>query len=247
MRFTRREWTRCSRISLAWRKACRSPRQGFRSCRTSPASACGRRGAGHAGVLGASRARDGAVRGWGAVVVCGGCAELLGARPRRGAQRDGAGVLAARRTPTLATGAARRRRLPRPHGGGAEGGAAGGAVAGRRCLGGAVDARSVAVDWAAMLRESGARRVELPTYAFQRRRYWMEGAPSRSGRGWGWRYEGPVEADRAPAGVWRSGTWLAILPAAAHEDPWVSTLVDAIEARGAKLVRVPLDGVAAVA
>ncbi|HTA14861.1 MAG TPA: SDR family NAD(P)-dependent oxidoreductase, partial [Solirubrobacteraceae bacterium] len=35
-----------------------------------------------------------------------------------------------------------------------------------------------AVGWDAMLGALGARPVELPTYAFQRRRYWLEGGPS---------------------------------------------------------------------
>ncbi|WP_280923532.1 type I polyketide synthase, partial [Streptomyces palmae] len=34
--------------------------------------------------------------------------------------------------------------------------------------------QGLAVDWAALFADSGARRVELPTYAFQRRRYWVD-------------------------------------------------------------------------
>ena len=38
------------------------------------------------------------------------------------------------------------------------------------------------VDWKGVF-ESGGRRVELPTYAWQRQRYWLESSPSRAGSG----------------------------------------------------------------
>ncbi|MFB7009864.1 MULTISPECIES: SDR family NAD(P)-dependent oxidoreductase [unclassified Streptomyces] len=43
----------------------------------------------------------------------------------------------------------------------------------------ALHAHGVPVDWRAVLAGRGGRRVALPTYAFQRRRYWLEAAPGR--------------------------------------------------------------------
>jgi acyl transferase domain-containing protein/acyl carrier protein len=42
-------------------------------------------------------------------------------------------------------------------------------------------AHGVAVDWRATIEGRGAQRVELPTYQFQRRRYWLESGTSVSG------------------------------------------------------------------
>lgn len=39
----------------------------------------------------------------------------------------------------------------------------------------------VAVDWASRMKNDGGRRVVLPTYAFQRERFWLDGVPSWSG------------------------------------------------------------------
>ncbi|KPI14703.1 6-deoxyerythronolide-B synthase, partial [Actinobacteria bacterium OK074] len=42
--------------------------------------------------------------------------------------------------------------------------------------------RGVAVDWTAVLSGRGARTISLPTYAFQRRRYWLQGGESGARR-----------------------------------------------------------------
>ncbi|MFF8926477.1 type I polyketide synthase [Streptomyces longwoodensis] len=56
--------------------------------------------------------------------------------------------------------------------------------------------RGLPVDWTALFAGTGARRVELPTYAFQRQRYWLEEPPGTAFR------QGAGELDGADAGFW---------------------------------------------
>ncbi|WP_374223841.1 type I polyketide synthase [Streptomyces sp. ISL-11] len=54
----------------------------------------------------------------------------------------------------------------------------------------------VPLDWHAVFAGRDARRVDLPTYAFQRAQYWLEGTDSASGR--------EAAVDPAEAGFWES-------------------------------------------
>jgi acyl transferase domain-containing protein/short-subunit dehydrogenase/acyl carrier protein len=51
------------------------------------------------------------------------------------------------------------------------------------------------VNWAEVLGGSGARRVALPTYAFQRERYWLESAPAVAGEGSAHAAANPIEGE----------------------------------------------------
>ncbi|WFB09504.1 type I polyketide synthase [Streptomyces sp. LX-29] len=56
--------------------------------------------------------------------------------------------------------------------------------------------RGVAVDWDAVYGGVGARRVELPTYAFQTERFWPEAAPARAA--------GAAQADPVDTRFWET-------------------------------------------
>ncbi|MER5363330.1 type I polyketide synthase, partial [Streptomyces sp. NPDC002785] len=61
----------------------------------------------------------------------------------------------------------------------------------------ALYAQGFALDWQAYFAETGARRVDLPTYAFQRQRYWVEN-PEKQARG------GALTADAVAAPFWEA-------------------------------------------
>ncbi|MBU3868477.1 SDR family NAD(P)-dependent oxidoreductase, partial [Streptomyces sp. 4503] len=58
--------------------------------------------------------------------------------------------------------------------------------------------RGAAVDWEALFAGTGAHRVELPTYAFQRRRYWLDGTPRQASG------EATTAVDAAGARFWEA-------------------------------------------
>ena len=103
------------------------------------------------------------------------------------------------------------------------------------------------VDWSAMLDESGGGWVGLPTYPFQRRRYWLESSPpERHGGGElsiadGLRYEVRWKPIAPPAVPASSGVWLLALPSALRTDEWVVALLALLERCGLRSIKVLCD------
>ncbi|GGR86065.1 hypothetical protein GCM10010236_45960 [Streptomyces eurythermus] len=111
----------------------------------------------------------------------------------------------------------------------------------------------VAVDWKAAYAAHGltARRVDLPTYPFQRRHYWLDTAPHSRDRMRGAETAG-IEAWRHKV-VWKglpteetarlSGRWLLVLPEGTDPGP-ADDIADVLGRHGATVRRLVADPVA---
>ncbi|WP_329792212.1 type I polyketide synthase [Lentzea sp. DG1S-22] len=110
-------------------------------------------------------------------------------------------------------------------------------------------ANGVKLDWPGIFAGTGAEPVDLPTYPFERERFWLAPAPAK--RASGWRHH--VRWTPVPTSAGRpAGPWTVV---AEQDDAWAqaaaralgTTVVSAAEAREGNVLAFVGDGMAAAA
>jgi acyl transferase domain-containing protein/acyl carrier protein len=104
-----------------------------------------------------------------------------------------------------------------------------------------VAVRGAGVDWASLV--PGGHLIDLPTYAFQHERFWLEHDNPQHGdsNGPDWRYQVQWTPLADPATqAFLAGTWLVLVPATPDPDAWARTVTDGLAAAGARTDVLPV-------
>ncbi|MEU6310055.1 type I polyketide synthase [Streptomyces sp. NPDC047014] len=111
---------------------------------------------------------------------------------------------------------------------------------------GRLHAAGAPVDWPALFAPYGARRTDLPTYAFQHERYWIApavgGEPATAGSP---RYRTAWASVPEGARPAVSGAWALVVPATGLDEATVEAVARALREHGAHPVVVAVDAAAA--
>nr|WP_254125418.1 type I polyketide synthase [Amycolatopsis sp. CA-230715] len=97
------------------------------------------------------------------------------------------------------------------------------------------------VDWRALFGAVPRLGADLPGYAFQRERYWLDPVARADDTASTWRYEVVWQPCAAQSGAALSGCWLVVIPSGPHDGSVVGACVRGMEHSGAEVRELVVD------